>query len=215
MIVKNNKVSTDTWAGQEIAAGATYEIEEVEFSRWQTSTKAITDLISGDLTISSDGATFKQAGQKAVNFLLRVDSNPKDTDGALLVKMKSFTNADGFRFRGASFSGSVSANSTADIDYCISAERHINGGRLLLDNIGNSDKMTFQVIDKDNVLGYGANVVLDEFIKDYFIPIAGNLEVRLDYPAKINAGLYLRLKYTSTHASGCNVKVNLYLHWKA
>lgn len=29
------------------------------------------------------------------------------------------------------------------------------------------------------------------------------------------AGLYLRIKYTSTHASGCTVKCNLYLHWKA
>jgi hypothetical protein len=140
---------------------------------------------------------------------------PRDNNGREITSLSPFTDASGFRFRGSSFSGSCSANSTADIDFQITQERYINGGRLLVNNIGNDDKMTFQVVDKDNILGYGANAVLDEFIKDYFIPTTGNLEVRLDYPARIIAGLYLRLKYTSTHASGCSIKCNLYLHWKA
>lgn len=140
---------------------------------------------------------------------------PRDSTGREIKTISPFTDASGFRFRGSSFSGSCSANSTADIDFQITQERYINGGRLLVNNIGNDDKMTFQVVDKDNILGYGANAVLDEFIKDYFIPTTGNLEVRLDYPARIIAGLYLRLKYTSTHASGCSIKCNLYLHWKA
>lgn len=168
-------------------------------------------IIDGEIKILSDSGEI--AGYyNQISFLL---GSLVDSDGAMLVRTRAFTNSDGFRFRGASFSGSVSANSSQDIDYKISAERYINGGRLLIDNIGNDDKMTFQVVDKDNVLGYGAGVVLDEFIKDYFIPTTGNLEVRLDYPARIYAGLYLRLKYTSSHESGCSVKCNLYLHWKA
>jgi hypothetical protein len=126
-----------------------------------------------------------------------------------------FTNPSGFRFRGTSFSGTVSGESTADLDYEITQERWINGGRLLVSAIGPEDKITFQVVDKNNVLGLGANVVLDEFIKDYFVPDEGNLEVRLDYPARIIAGLFLRLKYTNSNTSTITVKCNLYLHWKA
>jgi hypothetical protein len=126
-----------------------------------------------------------------------------------------FTNPSGFRFRGSSFSGTVSGESTADIDYEITQERWVNGGRLLVSAIGPEDKITFQVIDKNNVLGFGANVVLDEFIKDYFVPDGGNLEVRLDYPARIIAGLFLRLKYTNSNTSTIAIKCNLYLHWKA
>ena len=126
-----------------------------------------------------------------------------------------FANPSGLRFRGASFSGTVSGESTADIDYEITQERWINGGRLLISAIGPEDKITFQVVDKNNVLGLGAGVVLDEFIKDYFVPDTGNLEVRLDYPARIIAGLFLRLKYTNSNSSSITVKCNLYLHWKA
>jgi hypothetical protein len=148
----------------------------------------------------------------ALNFL---KDDLRDSDGALLVRPRAFTNSDGFRFRGASFIGSVASNSTENIDYKITAERYINGGRLIVDNIGQNDKFTFQVIDLDNIFGYGAGVVLDEFIKDYYIPMDATLEIKLDYPAKIYAGLYLRLKYTSSHANGCNIKCNLFLHWKA
>jgi hypothetical protein len=126
-----------------------------------------------------------------------------------------FANPSGFRFRGASFSGTVSGESTADIDYEITQERWINGGRLLVSTIGPEDRITFQVVDKNNVLGLGVGVVLDEFIKDYFVPDTGNLEVRLDYPARIIAGLFLRLKYTNSNSSSITVKCNLYLHWKA
>lgn len=151
-----------------------------------------------------------------VNEPTLVDLNiPKDVDGALLVRSRAFANADGFRFRGASFSGTATAMTTTNLDYKITEERYINGGRLLVSNIGDDDKITFQVVDKDNILGYGANVVLDEFIKDYFVPTAGNLEVRLDYPAKIPANLYLRLKYTNSSLTSASIKCNLYLHWKA
>lgn len=126
-----------------------------------------------------------------------------------------FSDAGGFRFRGASFSGAAAPMATTDIDYRLNATRWINGGRAIVNNIGADDQITFQVVDKDNVLGYGANVVLDEFISGYYIPQDGTLEVRLAYPARIVEGLYLRIKYTSTHASGCTLKCNLYLHWKS
>jgi hypothetical protein len=148
--------------------------------------------------------------------VLKVEvEQPKDNEGRPIFTGSPFSDAGGFRFRGTSFKDTVSANTTKDIDFKIEQERWINGGRALIDNIGEDDRVTFQVVDKDNVLGFGAGVVLDEFISGYYIPTDGNLEVRLAYPARIIAGLYIRLKYTSTHASGCTLKCNLYLHWKA
>lgn len=132
----------------------------------------------------------------------------------LTIKSQPFSEASGFRLRGASMGGTVSANTTVDIDYKIVQERYINGGRLIVDNIGPNDSATFQVIDKDNVLGFGANTVLDEFITEFAIPYQGTLEVKQDYPARLPAGVYIRIKYTSTHASGANVRCNLFLHWK-
>lgn len=211
-IVKNISGASKTWGGVTIANNASYTCQnQEEANRFALDDNLIANLVADYAEIYSDSTKISGVSA-AISFLL---DSIRDTDGALLVRPRAFSNSDGFRFRGASFSGNVSANSSQDIDYKIVAERYINGGRLLIDNIGNEDKMTFQVVDKDNVLGYGAGVVLDEFIKDYFIPTSGNLEVRLDYPARIYAGLYLRLKYTSSHASGCSVKCNLYLHWKA
>jgi hypothetical protein len=140
---------------------------------------------------------------------------PKDASGRPIISHSPFSDTGGFRFRGASFTDTVATGTTKDIDYEITAERWINGGRLIVDNIGDDDKITFQVVDKDNIFGYGAGVVLDEFIKEFYIPKDGDLQVNLAYPARLVQGLYLRLKYTSTHASGCNIKCNLYLHWKA
>jgi hypothetical protein len=212
--IKNNKISVDTWCGMEIQPASYYELQILELNKWQNDSKVLVDIAAGDLIVNNGTSDIIDVAL-AINFLKNIDSAPKDTNGAPIVKMSPFSDAGGFRFRGASFSDSIVLNETKDIDYLIAQDRYINGGRLLIDNIGLNDKITFQVVDKDNVLGYGVGVVLDEFIKDYFIPTSGNLEVRLDYPAKIIAGLYLRLKYTCTHISGASIKCNLYLHWKA
>jgi hypothetical protein len=140
---------------------------------------------------------------------------PKDSNGVPIIKMSPFSDAMGFRFRGVSFGCTVAQNETKHCDYHLTEERWINGGRLIVPNKGPSDKVSFQVIDKDNVMGFGNNVVLDQFITDFYIPQTGDLTVNLAYPARILAGLYLRLIYTSTHESGADVKCNLYLHWKA
>lgn len=135
-----------------------------------------------------------------------------DPDTTPLVQFTPFADACGFRFRGVSFKDTVLLNETKNIDFKITEERWINGGSLIVDNIGPDDVVSFEVIDKDNVLGYGVNTVLDHFIDEFYIPQDGKLEVALAYPAKILQNLYVRLIYTSTHSLGCTVKCNLYLH---
>lgn len=161
-----------------------------------------------------------------------VDLNiPKDSAGLPIFRQTPFSDTGGFRFRGTSFKNTVLANTTKNIDFQITQERWVNGGQLILSSIGEDDKGTFQVVDKDYLYAgilYPADfngiawsvaqptgVILDEFIKDYYIPNDQKLEIVLAYPARILAGLYLRLVYTSTSNTDCVVKCNLYLHWKA
>jgi hypothetical protein len=157
-------------------------------------------------------------------------AGPKDATGAPIIRNSPFSDTGGFRFRGASFKETVDSNSTKVIDYQITQERWINGGQLIVNNIGDDDKGTFQVVDKDYLyagilypadfggiawsIAEPSGVVLDEFVKDFYIPTDKKLEIVLTYPARILAGLYLRLIYTSSHTDGCLIKCNLYLHWK-
>lgn len=96
MKVKNEKASSDTWCGQEIAAGAEYTLQSSEISTWQDSDKVMTDLSSGDLTIS-DGVSWKAAGSEAIQFLLGIDSNPKDTTGRPINRLAA--TIEGFHYQ--------------------------------------------------------------------------------------------------------------------
>lgn len=70
------------------------------------------------------------------------------------------------------------------------------------------DKVTLQIIDKDNVLGYGANVVLDEFSKDFYVAPDTPQTIR-EFQANLYAGLYVRVIYTNTSANQADFTMNL------
>lgn len=212
-IIKNIDSVDHVWAGMLIPAGTSYVcLSQSEADSFAKNDSFISDLGASKAQVYSDSTLI--SGISASLIFLQ-GQYLTDADGALLTRPRAFSNTDGFRFRGAAVEGTISALTTGNIDYQITQERYINGGRLLVSTIGPSDKLTCQVIDKDNLLGYGAEFVLDEFIHEYFVPESGNLEVRLDYPAKIPAGFYIRLKYVNSSATLITVKCNLYLHWKA
>jgi hypothetical protein len=212
-IIKNISQNNLTLGGIIINANSEYICQDqTEANKFALDDNFISHLVNNNVKVYSD-TNLISGNASALSFL---KDDIRDSDGAMLVRSRAFTNSDGFRFRGASFIDTVTAQTTKDIDYKITQERYINGGKLMVNNIGPDDKITFQVVDKDNVLGYGAGVVLDEFIKDFYLPQNESLHVQLDYPAKIYAGLYLRLKYTNTNlADSITIKCNLYLHWKA
>jgi hypothetical protein len=209
--VKNIDIESRTWCGMLIAPSATYEIQDQELSKWQTNSDVIVSIATGELAVVHNGSEIVDVAT-AMGLLKPVA--PTDSTGTPIVRSTPFSDSGGFRFRGCSFTGSSPTGTATPIDFKIENERYVNGGFLIVDKIGSDDRMTFQVVDKDNVLGYGFDVVLDEFIKDFYIPTKSELNIALDYPARINAGLYLRMIYTSTHADGANIKCNLYLHWK-
>lgn len=101
-------------------------------------------------------------------------------------------------FKGAKFD--ITVNSESDNDFLVTDDSIFDGMTLDVLNSTLGDKVSFQIVDKDNILGYGANVVLKQFATDIYITPTLTRQVDHDssYPAKIYAGLYLRIKYTST-----------------
>lgn len=127
-----------------------------------------------------------------------------------------FSDSDGFRARLKGFSGTATLGQTTNIDYLVSEERYINGAQLILQNQVFGDKVNFEIVDVDDILGLGAGTVLDTFAEDWFIDSSNMNQqiIKIEYPAKILAGLYVRVKYTSTGASNVDVRCNLLLHKK-
>jgi hypothetical protein len=135
----------------------------------------------------------------------------------VLVKPKPFADSDGFRFRGKGFSGSATANSTTNIEYKITEERYINGLELILSGNSLGDYVHFEIVDVDNILGYGAGLVLDRFADTWYMDPGSSRQgpYLLPYPAKIIANLYLRVAYGNTSEStSVSMKVNAFLHKK-
>lgn len=84
--VKNNTLSTGTWVGTEIAAGAYHTIDPTKELKWSESGKVLTDVGSGDLIVN-DGTNDITDVNKAINYL-KGKPGPTDTDGAPLARTK-------------------------------------------------------------------------------------------------------------------------------
>lgn len=112
-------------------------------------------------------------------------------------------------------SGTATKNSTTSIDLKVTTTKtYLNGAEILYQNAVWGDYVVLQVIDIDNVLGYGANTVLKEYVhKRYIHPDLKYDEVELPYAGLIPQNVYLRVKYTSIGTSNdVNVAINYFLH---
>jgi hypothetical protein len=116
------------------------------------------------------------------------------------VRKTSDLDADKAKYKVQGFSGTASANTTTNIDWVLPQERWVSGGVLIAQGTHWGDKLCLQVIDIDNVLGYGANTVLDEYVTDFYLVTDSEFQVQLESPylALIPAGVYIRIKYTNT-----------------
>ena len=70
------------------------------------------------------------------------------------------------------------------------------------------DSLDFCVIDIDNILGYGANFVLDAFAKNYYV-FPNEIETVREYKADMFPGLYIRAHYTKTGPTDARFICNL------
>ena len=125
-----------------------------------------------------------------------------------------FTNAHGYHFRGTGVAATIPFGTTANVDYKLTENRMIDGVHLMLSQHVWDDYVKFQVIDVDNILGYGAGTVLDEFASTWNIDpaLCSQRHEKISYPAKVIKDLYIRVVYVSTGGVDVKLKANLYLH---
>lgn len=99
-------------------------------------------------------------------------------------------------------------------DYFIADDHLVDGAVLIALSSSLGDTVSCQVVDVNNVLGYGAGVVLGQYVTSWYMnPQASvQLNFKSSYPAKIYGGLFLRLKYNSVGNTPVEIIVNYILH---
>ena len=120
------------------------------------------------------------------------------------------------------------AGTSTNIDLKLTDDHLITGIQLIVENANFGDTVTMQVVDNDGVLPtvygpywtaeqpvlYPNYPVLRQFATNW--GLSSDVQVKFDegqlYPAKIIAGLYIRIIYTSTGTSNVNVIANYRLH---
>jgi hypothetical protein len=122
--------------------------------------------------------------------------------------------ADSCKFRGQGFAFTATAGTTTDHDYKLTAARLVEAPFLICKGHAWGDYIRFQVVDVDNILGYGAGAVLDEFATTWYLDDSMQTQRPVDlwYSAEVVSGLYIRVKYTSVGGSNVDVKVNFCNH---
>jgi hypothetical protein len=115
------------------------------------------------------------------------------------------------------FRGTALAGVLTNIDLPIGAEdRYISGLRLMLVNHAEADTVSLSIVDVDNILGYGAGVVLKTFSQTWNVDHEKSDQGQnsFNFVAKILAGLYIRIAYTSTGGTNVTAKLNTLLFKK-
>lgn len=131
-----------------------------------------------------------------------------------MVRKESDMDADKVKFRGKGISFTATAGTSTSYDYKITEARLISGTRLMIRNQAWGDSVRFQVVDVDNILGYGAGVVLDEFATDWYVTSDKEDQgaVLLPYSAEVLANLYIRFIYNSVGGTNVDIHCNLWAH---
>lgn len=91
MRVKNVSGNTKVYVGQTLENNQTYDLSINEIYNWQINDLVFTDLNSGALLIG-DQNEYKPEGSQAINFLLNIDTSPKDPSGRSIIRNASTNN---------------------------------------------------------------------------------------------------------------------------
>jgi len=120
-----------------------------------------------------------------------------------------------FIYNGSGVLATATKNSTTAIDFLIPGAlgtfQYINGAEVITQNAVFGDWASSQIIDVDNVLGYGINTVLSSYIQKWYINPNQALNLTTQYAGKVPAGTYVRVSY---HSVGLITDVGVALNFK-
>lgn len=133
---------------------------------------------------------------------------------AYILKRSSDLTRENSKFNFFGIHGTAAAGATTNIDGKFSQERYVDGGHVTLKGHVRGDRFTIQVVDKDNVLGGGAGLVLGE--RATAIAVQSDVENQGEqiapYLSLIPPYLYFRIIYTSTGLVPVDVSLHLRTH---
>lgn len=221
VIIKNVDSVSHTYAGQTISASGQYTIQnQTEQLAFANADNLLSDIANG-LAVINDGVSDISGVSAQINHLkgaiVEVISLPEPQPFAVPA-YRTKRNA-------TSSIATCSANSSATIDYLISEERYVTGGKLIVENAVLGDYITAEVYDTDSVIPEAYRAALCEnwpsvgkYIEKEWIDTSGggttfSHEINT-YPlnARITAGLYLRVTYNAVNSGSTrNIAVNYYL----
>jgi hypothetical protein len=115
-------------------------------------------------------------------------------------------------YKGYAFT--IQANDVTDCDILLTDDAVLEGVRIIANTVTADDKVTCQIIDKDNILGQGANYIVKQFATDWYFVPGSNIywDSTTPYVFKIKAGLYIRVKYISNSILNTKLYINARLH---
>ncbi len=119
-------------------------------------------------------------------------------------------------YRGTAAASILGVPTVTNVDCPIGAEdRYLNGVALLLVGHAEADTMRFQIVDVDGVMA-PAGTVLKQFGDTWNVDHTSSDQGRdvFSFLARIYAGLYIRIVYTSTGLVPVIVKLNVRLYKK-
>lgn len=122
-------------------------------------------------------------------------------------------NIDGFNktnlaFFGKGIIGQGNLSSTTTLDYVLTDDVLMTGGIVLVKNAQFGDKISLKIVHPV----YG---VVNTFVDGFYVQETSQeqLNINLNYPAKLPAGLTIRCEYTANAIAGLReIAANLFLH---
>lgn len=132
-----------------------------------------------------------------------------------IIRHLSQMDADNVSYKVQGFSGSAPVNTATNIDWKFPEARYLTGGQLLVNGGSWGDTVKVQVVDVDNIYGFGAGAVLGEHVSNFMINPAVCLQISIECPyvALIPANIYIRIRYTNTSLSTpVSIAMNMFSH---
>lgn len=146
------------------------------------------------VTLDKDIPTPDPSDQKDFEDNYKANSNK-----GVVQKMSQTLGEDSFGLEGVGYHMTATKNSTTTHDLLLTKAYALKGGVAYFGpGCTEKDYMKCQIIDIDNILGFGNNVVLDEYISKWYVhPLMAMVAEDVSIATLPAPGLYFRTIYTS------------------
>jgi len=143
------------------------------------------------------------AAQKAVD-----DWPPAEPSSIQDVQLKNFQDLSGYNVFRKGFNLTATAGQTNEFEAKYAANMMLQGAAYKLDgNVNDGDYVEIEMVDVDNILGYGAGFVLGKFAETNYVWADQEFSCCCPDAKLVPAGIYIRFRYESTGSTDVNIKL--------